>query len=341
MALDLHERINAFAALGDYIDQMPLEEFQTISDKAIFYNPWFIPENLTLAIKGILKYLDKNNLQQWVGNYSIPETPGKNIGIIMAGNIPMVGFHDLLSVLTSGNSIQAKLSAKDPTLVPYLTGLLCEIEPRFEPQISYIDPLEAVKLDAVIATGSDNSARYFHYNFYAKPHVIRQNRTSIGIINGTETEKEIKQLGNDIFHYFGLGCRNISKIYIPNGYDITSLSMGLKDFQDVINHSSYHHNYLHARSIYRINRQKYIDSGYLILKEDPQLVSPIGVLYYETYDSINDLQLKLESFRDKIQCVVSQKGWFNQSIYFGKTQVPELWDYADHVDTMKFLINLN
>ena len=341
MSLDLQERINAFAALGDNIDQMPLEEFQTLSDKAIFYNPWFIPENLTLAIKGILKYLDKNNLQQWVENYSIHATPGKNIGVIMAGNIPMVGFHDLLSVLISGNSLLAKLSFKDPALVPYLTGLLCKIEPKFEPHIHYMDVIEAEMVNAVIATGSDNSARYFHYNFSAKPHVIRQNRTSIGIINGTETEKEIKQLGTDIFHYFGLGCRNVSKIYIPQGYDINSLSMGLKDFQDVINNSSYHHNYLHARSIYRINHQKHIDSGYQILKEDPQLVSPIGVLFHETYDSINDLQLKLKPFRDKIQCVVSQKGWFNQSIYFGNTQAPELWDYADHVDTMKFLINLN
>jgi len=341
MALDLHERINAFAALGDYIDQMPLEEFQNLSGKSILYNPWFIPKNLTLAIKGILKYLDKNNLQQWVGNYSLTEIPGKNIGVIMAGNIPMVGFHDLLSVLISGNSLQAKLSSKDPTLVPYLTGQLCKIEPKFEPHIQYMDAIEVLNVDAVIATGSDNSARYFHYNFSAKPHVIRQNRTSIGIINGTETKKEINQLGEDIFHYFGLGCRNVSKIYIPQGYDINSLSIGLKDFQDVINNSSYYHNYLHSRSIYRINRQKHIDSGYQIFKEDPQLVSPIGVLYYETYDSINNLQRKLEPFREKIQCVVSQKGWFNQSIYFGKTQTPELWDYADHVDTIKFLVNLN
>ena len=340
MALDLQEKINAFATLGDNIDQMPLVEFQSLSDKAIFCNPWFIPENLTLAIKGIVKYLDINNLQQWVGNYTIADTPSKNIGIIMAGNIPMVGFHDLLSVLISGNSVQAKLSSKDPVLVPYLTGLLCKIEPKFEPHIHYMEAIEAEKVDAVIATGSDNSARYFHYYFSAKPHVIRQNRTSIAIINGTETEKELKQLGKDIFYYFGLGCRNISKIYIPQGYDINSLSMGLNDFQDVIKNSSYHNNYLHARSSYRINRQKHIDSGYQILMEHHQLVSPIGVLYHETYDSINDLQLKLEPFRDKIQCIVSQKGWFNQSLDFGKTQEPELWDYADHVDTMKFLISL-
>lgn len=257
----------------------------------------------------------------------------------MAGNIPAVGFHDLMCVLLSGNSAVIKLSASDSFFTKWLIAKLVSLEPEFE---GYIQIEEMLKgMDAYIATGSDNSARYFHYYFGKYPSVIRANRTSVAVLSGNESDKELESLGIDIFLYFGLGCRNVAKIFVK---DVTFLQRFLnvmEKFQTVTLNHKYVNNYDYNKSIYLVNREPHLDNGFLLLKESDELVSPIGVLYYETYDSQEELLIKLERLESKIQCVVGDPRLMPGVIGFGEAQFPKPWDYADRVDTMKFLLELN
>ena len=334
--MNLEDRIEAFEKLGKYIDAIDADEFHQLADRARQQNSWFTEQSVRVAFRGLSAYLNKEALQTWVKPYTCKNSE-KTVAIIMAGNIPLVGFHDLLSVLISGHKALIKLSSKDSVLLSWMSEKLIEIEPRFKSLITFAEQLK--NFDAVIATGSDNSSRYFQYYFGKYPHIIRKNRTSCAVLSGNETDEERAKLGYDVFHYFGLGCRNVSKVFVPQNYDLGQLFRSWNSFEDVMNHHKYHNNYDYQKSIMLVNRDQFLDAGFIMMQENKRLVSPISVLYYETYQDEGDLALKLAENREKIQCVVGKK--IPGGVPFGDAQNPKLWDYADQVDTLKFLSTLN
>jgi hypothetical protein len=339
--MTLQARIKAFVQLGAFLkDEKNKEEIEFWTYKARSENNWFTVENTQKALKTIADYyLDETLLENWVSLYDIVDKPQitKSIGVIMAGNIPAVGFHDLLSIVISGHVCVAKLSSQDTVLMTNLINKLLEIEPNLEIRIA--DKLNEV--DALIATGSDNSAKYFEYYFRNKPHVIRQNRSSVGVLNGSENEEDFLNLGKDITEYFGLGCRNISKLYVPENYDFTGFLNAIESLGDIFYHHKYKNNYDYNKSIYLVNMVPHFDNGFLLLTENESLVSPISVVYYSTYKNEEDLKQQIENNTNKIQCIVSKDAWVENSQSFGDAQKPKLWDYADGVDTIQFLQSLN
>lgn len=334
-------RINALIQLGLQLSVLDEEEKFSLYRRIENQNAWFIPNSIRSALHGIQLLLEEKNLTSWLSNYSIkdPSQP-KNIGILMAGNIPAVGFHDLLCVLVSGNIASIKLSSSDSVLITWLIERLVAIEPSFASLISIEEMLK--NKDAYIATGSDNSARYFNYYFGKYPNIIRSNRTSVAILTGDETDQDLENLGQDIFQYFGLGCRNVSKLFVKSEDTLIRL-LGVLEKKDwVSSHHKYLNNYDYNKSIYLVNGEPHLDNGFLLLKESQELVSPIAVLFYEKYQDETDLNQKLSSIRDKVQCVLgNQPGLSADIIPFGQAQMPCPWDYADHVDTLKFLISLS
>jgi hypothetical protein len=333
--MNTHVRINAFSLLGQTLKNIDDAAFQTLTEQAARENPWFTKENVRMGMDGIIKLLQKERLEQWVSSYNLRDQ-SKKIALVLAGNIPLVGFHDLLSVLISGNNALIKPSSKDSVLLKYIIKTLCDIEPSFHDKIELAEQLK--NFDAVIATGSDNSARYFDYYFGKYPHIIRKNRTSVAILTGKESEEELATLGIDVFSYFGLGCRNISKLLVPAGYSFDKLYSTWEVYQPIIHHHKYCNNYDYQKSIMLVNQIPFLDNGFVMLHENAKMVSPISVVYYEQYKDERDLSEKLATNEDKIQCVVGDHE--RATVPFGKAQYPELWDYADGVDTLKFLSSL-
>jgi Acyl-CoA reductase (LuxC). len=286
-----------------------------------------------MALKGITKLLNPTSLVPWASSYHFGET--KSVGVAMAGNIPLVGFHDFLCVLMAGHRIHIKMSSQDSVLLQFIMDELVKIQPDFSDRIVIADKLK--NLDAVIATGSDNTARYFEYYFRNIPHIIRKNRSSCAIIMGEEPQDELKKLSVDVFSYFGLGCRNVAKVFVPAGYKVTLLLDAWADLKDIIHHHKYANNYDYQKSILLVNQVPFYDNGFVLLTANSQLVSPISVLYYEDYNDLEDLNTKIKSIEAKTQCIVSANGWFQGSERFGEAQFPSLTDYADQIDTMSFL----
>lgn len=334
--MDLEARIKAFEALGNYIAANDTNGLQSAIMQAQNENSWFTPESIHLALISVRKHLEQENLVNWLSKYNLTNVMPKRVAVVAAGNIPLVGFHDFLCVLISGHTLQIKLSSKDSVLLKHLSDVLINLEPRFSDRITFADQIK--NFDAVIATGSDNSSRYFQYYFGKYPHIIRKNRTSSAILTGKETADELQALGKDVFSYFGLGCRNVSKLYVPSDYDITKLLDHWSVYKDVLLHHKYNNNYDYQKSILLINKDAFFDSGFVMLQESMRLVSPISVVYYERYKDEGDLALKLTSVKEKIQCVVGNQK--PATVPFGQAQSPQLWDYADQIDTLKFLEHL-
>src|SRR5579859_775212 len=319
--MTLTDRIEAFVQLGKKLTDLSPEERNNLTDKVRNENPWFTPESTTLALQGISKFLDRGTLEHWTSHYSIAGSSSKKVGVAMAGNIPLVGFHDLLCVLLSGHRLIAKLSSQDSVLMQFVRDGLIEINPAFSEKISFAERLK--NLDGIIATGSDNTSRYFEYYFRHIPHIIRKNRTSCAVILGEETPDEFAVMGRDVFSYFGLGCRNVSKLYVPDNFDFVPLLKSWDLFQPIIHHHKYANNYDYQKSILLINQTHHYDTGFLLLTESQSLVSPISTVYYEWYADQRDLNSKLTAHAEKIQCIVSAKGWYKKSVPFGDAQFPE------------------
>ncbi len=350
--MELNKRLEAFEKLGTFLSEHNSQQYQTLlAEHEIFeklivqvkiHNPWFTENNVRLALKGIALSLERHNLQTWIKPYAellSEKEAGKKILVIMAGNIPMVGFQDFLHVLVSGNRFLGKVSSDDHLLIPFLAALLLQFEPGFKDRIEFSDG-KVKEMDAVIATGSTNSSRYFDYYFGKYPHIIRKNRHSVAILNGLEDAADFQSLGNDIFMYYGLGCRNVSKLLVPEGYRFDSFFEGIFNHSYVLESNKYSNNYEYNKTIYLLNSEKLLDNNFLLLREDTSLSSPIGVLFYEYYKDEQGLKSRLEADAAEIQCVVSQKGAFSGSLPFGKSQFPMLWDYADGIDTLHFLAGL-
>ncbi|CAN5264051.1 acyl-CoA reductase [soil metagenome] len=336
--MKLSDRINSFSSLGQALHDLSGDERSALIDAAKNENSWFTEESLLLSLKGLEVLLEKNNLTIWANSYSPEPSSIKTVGVAMAGNIPAVGFHDLLCVLISGHRIKAKLSSQDSVLMKFIIKKLITIGPEFSASIAVEEQLK--NTDAMIATGSDNTARYFEYYFRNIPNIIRKNRSSCAVIRGEEPAEEFTMLGNDVFSYFGLGCRNVSKIYVPEDFDLVPLIDSWMPFQSLLHHHKYANNYTYQRSILLMNQSPFLDSGFFILQENEALVSPISIIYYERYKSHEQVKEKLNSHREKLQVITSAQGWFQDSLPFGKAQTPEVDDYADNVDTMAFLKTL-
>lgn len=337
--MNLSQRIDSFIRLGTQLASLSAEEKHRWFGQAQANNNWFTTKNCQLAIDGIRKYLQQDELTRWLPDYQLSVPNSRRVGVVMAGNIPAAGFHDFLCVLLSGHTLYAKLSAQDSVLLPKIADLLVTIEPAFAEKIVFAERLNDV--EAIIATGSDNSARYFRYYFGKIPHVIRQNRTSIAILTGEESRAELADLGKDLLQYFGLGCRNVSTLYVPEGYIFDPLFEQIQYISQIAGHNKYVNNYDYNKSIFLINQVPHYDNGFLLLTENASLVSPISVVCYQTYQKTSKLPPLLEPYRNKIQCIVSKNGWFESGVPFGKTQQPHVWEYADQIDTMQFLASQN
>lgn len=334
--LTLQQRIEAFAKLGDYL-RAPSEELAAAMERAHAQNAWYTPENIAQAIHAWGAVLTRDKLNIWLQPYEFAQLSDRSVGVILAGNIPLVGWHDILCVLVAGLRVQIKLSSVDVHLTRHLLVKLIEIEPAFGSRISEVERLQ--NFDFVIATGSNNSSRYFEHYFGGKPHIIRKNRNSVAVLDGNETPEELQSLGHDIFDYFGLGCRNVSKVFFPKGYSVSDLFQGIESFQSVIQHHKYANNYDYNKSIYLINGDDHFDNGFLLLKPDTRIASPLSVVYYEEYSDKETLMASLNAVSDQLQCVVSRLDFSLSTPVFqlGYSQQPELDDYADGLNTLDFL----
>ena len=330
--MDLHHRIDIMVRLGEYM-QNDNEIFKSIKQKAQFENPWFTQEFIDLAVDNITNnFLQKDKLETWAKKYNVKDVAAKNIGIVMSGNIPLVGFHDLLSVFISGHNAAIKPSSKDEVLIKHLVQKMIEWDERVTQKIFFAFQLKGC--DAYIATGSNNSARYFEYYFNKYPSIIRRNRTSLAVIDNTETKSELEKLADDIQTYFGLGCRNVTKLYVPYEYDFIPLLNALKKYDYFLDFHKYKHNYDYQLALLIMNSKFYMNNGSILLTENLSSFSPVSQMNYEYYSNIDSLDERLKS-DDDIQCIVG-----HNFLNFGMSQSPQLNDYADGIDTMKFLSEL-
>ena len=309
------------------------EEFEALLRKSETENPWFTIENQKFALKQWAELLTGENLRQWLSNYQTPKT-SKRVGLILAGNIPMVGFHDVMSVILSNHIPVIKLSSKDKRLLPFLLKKWNEFSDGHVP-FEIVERLE--NFDAVIATGSNNTARYLEYYFKDRLSIIRKNRTSVAVLKGDETEAELQLLAEDIFRYYGLGCRNVTRLFIPENFLIDRIFENFLHFSEVINHNKYANNYEYNRAIYLLNQERFWDNNFVMLKEDSSLFSPLSVINFSRYSKIEEVHNFIDEHGVNIQAVVAKPEMGMESIGLGEAQNPGLDTYADHVDTMRFL----
>lgn len=325
----LRESLNGFSTNEEWLSHIY---------KAQIHNQWFEEKQIHLALNNWLDALSDANINQWLGAYELPtEVHNLRLGVIMAGNIPLVGLHDLIIGVLTGYKLVAKMSSDDEVLPKFWLKKASEIDPIWNNQIEYSDNFK--NLDAAIATGSNNSARYFEYYFRNIPHILRKNRNSVAVLTGTESEDELIAFGHDVFDFYGLGCRNVTKVYLPAGYAFKTLfDVWEKHHADVAFHNKYVNNYNYHKALLLMNLDPHIDAGYILMKERTQLYSPVGMLNYEFYSNIDDLGVEIDLMKDHIQCVVSVDQRISD-LTLGQTQCPKLNDYADGIDTMQWALD--
>ncbi len=347
----IQNRVQAFAKLGQFLSQFSRKEIRQkegVLHNNLFFdgflhqiklteenNAWFTRNNILFSLESWSKALEAQNIQKWIENENMNNPKPKTVAIIMAGNIPLVGFHDFLSVLIVGHNVLIKQSSNDKYLLPFLAKYLEYVEPSFKNTISFTKE-KLTDFDAVIATGSNNTARYFEYYFKDKPSIIRKNRNSIAVLQGNETEIEMEALSEDVFRYFGLGCRSVSKLFVPRNYNFDNFFKGMYKQRSIIENKKYANNYDYNKAVYLMSEFDILENGFLMIKEDTSYSSPIASVFYEYYDDLVDLKIKLHQEKEYIQCIVA-KNFIEQEITFGKTQQPALWDYADGINTLAFL----
>ena len=344
----------SFVELGKFLSQFTLNEqvqradvlhndlyFEKFKDLVMLsqsHNGWFTPEQVYFAVQSWAEALTESNLNEWLSKYDLSEMKPKTVALILAGNIPLVGFHDFLSVLSTGHKVLVKASSNDQHLIQFLSNYLISVDSKLSDYITFTDG-KLENFDAIIATGSNNTARYFEFYFKDKPSIIRKNRNSVAVLSGKETHDDLVNLGEDIFRYFGLGCRSVSKLFVPKDYSFEGFFKAIYEYKDIIYYEKYSNNYDYNKAVFLMSNFKLLDNEFLTLKEDTSYASPISSVFYEYYEDITDLQTRLKNEAEHIQCIVSNN-MSDNSISFGQTQQPRLWDYADNVDTLQFLISL-
>ena len=335
--MELQDRVESFTKLGDFIGKYS-DDLSSAVRLAGIKNHWFTECNVNKALNAVAeKMLNRNKLQAWIANYNLKSKTPKKVGIIAAGNIPLVSFHDILSVLISGHHLYLKTSEKDRVLTTFLLHQLIQIQPLWKDKIQ-IDQRWS-EIDAVIATGSNNSSRYFEYYFGNKPHIIRKNRHAVAVLTGNETEEQLQALGRDVFEYFGLGCRNVSLLWIPKGYDFGQLIQAWQPYSDLMLLNSYKNNLDYQRTILLMNGTPIIDCDFVNMTDKISVSAPISCVNLAYYTDTKEVQSWLNGHEEQIQCVINFKD-FSRNIDFGIAQEPELQEYADGVDTMEFLSKL-
>ncbi len=316
------------------------DEYQHLDDavrRANLANPWFTEANVRHAFSAWSVALRAEPLQQWLAAYPRLQPPSeviRTVGLILAGNIPLVGLHDVLCVWLSGHKARVKCSSQDPALVPALFAVLDKFLPGTLDRIQFLSGTMG-EVDAVIATGSNNTARYFEHYFGHLPRIVRKSRVSVAVIDGSETPEELAALGEDIFRYFGLGCRNVAKLYVPQDFILDRYFEAIYPWNDIVNHNKYGNNYDYTRALWLLDGVKFLENGFSLLKEDTALASPVSAVFYERYTERHEVLAKLKQAEEGIQCVVG-----HGFVPFGTAQAPGLADYADGVDTLKFLAEL-
>ena len=344
---NLKERIKSFHDLGIlFQENFSNKKIKTFPkwdlilnqklEQANLYNSWFTPSNLKLSLKNWGNILKKKILENWLSNYKFKTRNDKTIAIIMAGNIPIVGIHDLVCSMLLNFKCLIKLSSDDKILIPFIVDFLEFRNPNFKSRITF-ESHKLKNFDAVIATGSDNSHKYFEFYFSKYPNILRKTRHSVAVLDGNETDQDLSLLSNDIFNYFGLGCRSVSKVFIPEAYNLDLIFNACYKHKNVINHDKYANNFDYNKAVYLMSQEKFVENGFIILKEDSKLGSPVGCLYYQYYNDIKDVYKIIEEDREKIQCVVIND---KNNVAFGSTQCPKLDDYADNIDTLDFLLKI-
>ncbi|MDD4603302.1 MAG: acyl-CoA reductase [Bacteroidales bacterium] len=346
--MELNDRIESIIGLGELLrgyqknpDNPQYKLIDEASRQAFVENPWFTPDHIQYALKAWGDSLQQNQLEQWLNPYLqdlLIQKKSKTVGLIMAGNIPVVGLHDFLTVLISGHRVCAKLSSSDQRLIPALTTMLINIQPGWKEQIEFING-KLNNFDTIIATGSNNTSRYFEYYFGKYPHIIRKGRNSIAVLTGEEDGFTLRGLASDIMLYFGMGCRSVSKIYVPKGYDFSKLEQALVPFARYANHNKYFNNYTYYKTVLMLNNTPFIDNGFLSLVENSDLASPVSLLHYQFYNQVEEIIPQISRMKDSIQCIVSTLSMPFPTVLPGMAQTPALWDYADGKDTMKFLLS--
>ena len=341
--MNREKQISGLAQLGFYINKFLEvkpenynevdEKFAALLRKSEIENSWFTQESQRFALKQWADLLTKENLNHWLSKYK-PSHDSKKVGLILAGNIPMVGFHDVISVILSQHIALIKLSSKDRTILPFLLNKWQEFS-EAELQYEFVEKLQ--DFDAVIATGSNNTARYLEYYFKNHLSIIRKNRTSIAVLKGDETPEELQLLAEDIFRYYGLGCRNVTRLFIPQDFVIDGLFENFLNFKEIINHNKYANNYEYNRAIYLLNQERFWDNNFVMLKEDEALFSPLSVINFTRYKNIDEVKSFINENEENIQAIVAKPELGLDSIALGEAQNPDLETYADHVDTMQFL----
>jgi hypothetical protein len=316
------------------ITEEEYNKFNELVELVHIYNGWFDANSVRIALLSWSQALTKSQIEKWLSSYTVPVAEPKTVAIIMAGNIPLVGFHDFLSVYLSGHHSLVKLSSDDNKLLPACIRLLELFDADIHTRVKIAEG-KIENFDAVIATGSDNSATYFRSYFGKYPHIIRRNRTSIAILDGTETKEDIKKLGHDIFDFYGLGCRNVTKLYLPAGMDLNRVFEGIFDFQNIVHNKKYGNNYDYHKAVFLLERYDVLENGFILFKQDKSIHSPIGTMFYDYYSDKDQLSKEIDAMKHDIQCIVGKS-----YLPYGSAQSPALWDYADGVDTMDFLTKL-
>lgn len=354
--MEPEKRIRAFIRLGSALrevfgggkasftpaERAKMELMRKEADEAAFYNAWFTKDFVYRALLALGESMREERLRKWLSAYDFaPEAifQPKTVGVVMAGNVPAVGFHDFLSVLMSGHRILARLSSDDKKLLPAVAEVLIAIAPEFSNYITFTEG-QLKAFDAIIATGSNNTSRYFEYYFGKYPNIIRKNRNGIAALTGNETEEQLKALAEDVFLYFGLGCRNVAKLFVPENYAFEPLLKVFDEWKQVNENHKYFNNYEYNKAIFLVNGRTHFDTGNLLIVEDDKFASPVSVLHYDYYSSPVALRNYLMVNNALIQCVVSEADFIKNTVSMGKSQSPELWNYADGVDTMAFLLRL-
>jgi len=348
----IQNRVQTFSELGKFLSQfsgVKIEKNELVLNNDLFFdgfkhqmklaqenNTWFTKENILFSLESWSKALEKENLEKWVSDEDLQYVnTEKKVAIVMAGNIPLVGFHDFLAVLISGHAVLVKQSSNDQHLLPFLAKYLEYADESLKGKITFTkEKLEGY--EAVIATGSNNTARYFEYYFKDKPNIIRKNRNSVAVIQGNESVSDFENLSEDVFQYFGLGCRSVSKIFVPRNFDFDMFFKGMYKQHEIIHNQKYANNYDYNKAVYLMSEFDILENGFLMIKEDSSYASPIASIFYEYYDNLIDLKIKLHEDRDQIQCIVANN-FIENEVNFGQTQKPELWDYADGINTLAFL----
>ena len=316
------------------ITPLELENLNSLISRQVHYNGWFSEDMVRNAFVSLAAMLEKEKLEDWAKIYRFNDKPF-TVAVIMAGNIPLVGFHDFLCVLLSGNRILCKLSSEDKLLLPALTKILIHLVSDFEGYISFSEG-NISNFDAVIATGSTNSLDHFIQYFSKCPHLFRGSRTSLAVITGSESDEELVELGKDLFHYYGRGCRNVSHLLLPKDYSLNRIFEAIVSYGEVVNNKKYGNNYDYNKSIHLMNLEKFLDNNFVLIKESKELFSPLAMIHYSFYSNENKVNDFITKHEGKIQCIVG-----SDFTPFGKAQEPGLADYADNIDTMKWLMELS